>query len=437
MAKLLLINPAIRKAAMPNNAPLGPLYIAAYLEANGHEVDICDLNALRIIGQNREFWLARYKRHYDIIGLSGLITTYQEQRFILDYIVENKTAFGNPMLVSGGGLASSVPGFVLRNMPELDAVVVGEGEVTALDLASGKPLANIPGVTTKESAAVPRQLIPRLDDLPFPDYNKIPVGVYLQHPIWGMGALNSSGIFYRARKSLNMIVSRGCDHSCGFCYHDIWGGKYRLRSVENVMAEIRQMKDKHDIDFIGFVDDNTIADRQWTMHFCRALMDLDVHWGCHARVDQVDSEKLILMRESGCEYIGFGIESGNPRILRRMKKKTDPIQAAEAVRMVRQLGMWANGTFIAGYLGETKESMSDTARFMKDNDMLGNMFFTTAYPGTALYDEVKDLVLKEYVTEDAYIKSLGDATEFRMNLSEMSTDDLYRYRDLAMAGIPF
>jgi radical SAM superfamily enzyme YgiQ (UPF0313 family) len=437
MSKVLFINPAVRVLAKPNNAPLGLLYIAAYLELHGHTVDICDLNALRAFGQNREFWLARCKAHYDIIGLSGLITTYQEQRFILDYIVENKRAFGDPMLISGGGLATSVPEFTLRNMPELDALVIGEGEVTALELANGAALPSVKGIITRDGANDPRTLIPRLDDLPFPRYDRLPVEVYLKNPIWGTGARNSTGIEYVAKRSLNMIVSRGCTHHCSFCYHDIWGKKYRLRSVENVIDEIRQMKAKYNIDFIGLVDDNTIADDSWTAEFCKELASVGIHWGCHARVDQVNPDKLALMRASGCEYVGFGIESASPKILENMNKKADPEQAAQAVKWVREAGIYANGTFIAGYPGETKETLAETARFMKETDMLGNMFFATAYPGTALYEEKKDVILERYSNEDAYIKLLGDATEFSVNLSDMNDDDLFWCRDMAIGGIPF
>ena len=436
MAKILLINAAVRREAPPNNAPLGPLYIAAYLEAHGHKADICDLNALREIHSHREYWLDMFKANYDVVGMSGLITTYSEQRAILDYILERKADFGDPLIVSGGGLARSAPAFTLRNMSELDAAVVGEGEVTMLDLAEGKSLREIPGVGLHGMTATPRPLIPRLDDLPLPDYSKLPIDVYLKNPVWGGEAKNSSGIAYRAKRSLNMIASRGCTHHCHFCFHDIWGKKYRLRSVENVMAEISELKEKHDIDFIGLVDDNTVADRKWTMDFCQSLIDseLGVHWGCHARVDQIDQEKARMMRASGCEYVGFGVESASPNVLRRMNKKADPQQAADAIRMVRGAGMYVNATFICGYPGETKEDLEMTTQFMRDNDCSNSTFFATAYPGTQLYEESLPKILEKYESEDEYIKDLANATDFRVNLSEMSDEELLVGRGKAMKG---
>lgn len=444
MAKILLINSVIRIFAPPNNAPLGLLYIAAYLEKHGHSVDICDLNALRTINADREHWLNMFKADYDIVGLSGLISTAREQRRVLNYLLENRSEFGDPMIIAGGGLATSVPDFTMRYMPELDALVIGEGEETALALADGDPLAGTCGVAYKDDAGTlirtdPVLDIPRLDCLPFPDYSKVPVEVYLNNPIWGDDMRNSSDIGYKAKRSLNMIVSRGCTHSCGFCYHGIWGKKYRLRPAENVVEEIAQLKKAHDIDFIGLVDDNTIADDDWTADFCKQLIaaELDIRWGCHARVDQVSEDKLQLMRESGCEYIGFGIESGSQTILDAMNKKVAPVMAERAIRRVRYYGMQANGTFMCGYPGENIDTLRETAKFMKQNDMLGNMFFTAPYPGTQLYEDVKDRVVAKFGTEDAYIMSLGDATEFRINLTDMSDSDLYLYWQMAIGGIPF
>ena len=444
MKKILLINNVIREFAPPNNAPLGLLYIAAYLEKHGHSVDICDLNALRTINADREHWLSTFKADYDIVGLSGLISTAQEQRRVLSYLLENRSEFGDPMLIAGGGLATSVPEFTLRYMPELDGLVIGEGEETMLALAGGASLQETSGVAYRDSEGSfvktdPMLLIPRLDCLPFPDYSKIPIEVYLKNPIWGGDMRNSSEIGYQATRSLNMINSRGCPRACKFCYHYTFGKKYRMRSVDNVIAEMRELKEKWDIDFIGFVDDNSTFDRAWGIEFCLKLVDADlgIRWGCSARVDQVDFDMLLAMKQAGCEWIGFGIESGSQVILDAMDKKTTPAIAADAIRTVREAGMTANGTFICGYLHESVDTLRETAVFMRKNDMLGNMFFAAPYPKTALYDQVLPKILAKYGSEDAYILSLGDATEFRINLTDMSDSDLYLYWQMAIGGIPF
>jgi radical SAM superfamily enzyme YgiQ (UPF0313 family)/intein-encoded DNA endonuclease-like protein len=789
MAKILLINSVIREFAPPNNTPLGLLYIASVLEEHGHECDICDLNALRWLNKDREYWLAKYYGDYDFIGLSGLIVTYQEQRRTLDFIVKNRKKYGYPVLISGGGLATSAPEFAFRHMPELDLLVMGEGEMTMLELADGvKALHQIPGIAYRDNVNrftrnVSRELIPDLDILPFPAWDKVPIEpVYIKNPIWGGIVKNSSKIAYQAKRSMNMINSRGCPRRCRFClsgdtlilmvdgsskqltdievgdkivgivggtpdqkrkysaatveakwetlkpavrisvengttvvcspnhrwltnrgwkyttgkmsgvgqrpylttnnsirgmgyinetpevtdiyrrgylsgiiagdgtlkkfycdngtgrkydryrfrlamkdtegveraaeylehfgvnvnrfemnvkdgydytmpairkysrdaygkikeltkhsdhpdfqrgylagifdaegslckatiricnkdrniiyaiskalyrlgfdrvlevnkstglsvvrvrggisealrffqltnpaivrkklditcfnlqsgskivsveplneiqpmydittstgnfianglvshncFHYVFGKKYRMRSVDNVIAEIATLKDKYHIDFVGFVDDNTSANRTWVQEFCEKLIGekLDMHWGCSARVDQVDPDILKLMKAAGCEFIGYGGESACPDILRAMNKKHTPEQMAAAIRMTRDADIWANMTFIAGYPPETKGTLAMTAKFMRENDMLGSMFFVTPYPGTELYDQSLEYILAKYGTEDAYIMSLADATDFRVNLSQMSDEDLMNYRKMAMKGEVF
>lgn len=444
MSKILLINSVIREFAPPNNVPLGVLYIASVLEQAGHEVDVCDMNALRTIDPNRERWLRAYRRPYDFIGLSGLIVTYQEQRRYLDYIMENYAAFGSPFLISGGGLATSVPGFTFRNMPELHMLALGEGEQTILDVVSDRiDNADTDGLIYRKYgchiSTKPRSLIQDLDTIPFPAWEKVPVEIYLRNPIWGGVVKNSSGIDYKAKRSMNLIVSRGCPYSCNFCYHYVFGKKYRMRSEKNVIEEIRTLKSLYDIDFVGFVDDNTTAIRSWTINFCEELIkaDLQIHWGCSARVNQVDPDLLSVMKQAGCEWIGFGVESASPKILEAMNKKTDPETAARAIQMVRNAGIYANATFICGYPGETRDDLRMTAQFMKETNCLNSMFYATPYPGTKLYEDAKPKILAKYKSEDAYIKSLADATDFRVNLSEMSDFELEWCRHQAMKGEQF
>lgn len=430
MSDVLLINSVIREFAPPNNVPLGLLYIASYLEEAGHNVDICDLNALRQINPDREYWLKKYLKPYDFIGLSGLIVTYQEQRRVLDFIIEHDRIFGFPTLISGGGLATSVPDFTFDNMPELDLIVIGEGEKAMLDIVD--EIAD----DKYEGSVINGELIDNLDELPFPAWDKVPVEeVYLKNPIWGAGAGNSSKIGYQAKKSMNMIMSRGCPYNCNFCSR-MYGRKYRLRSVDNVIEEIYTLKKLYDVDFVGFVDDNTTASFTWVLEFCDKMIKakLGVKWGGSARVDALSPELLTLMKQSGCEWLGFGVESASPEILERMNKKATPEQAAKAIKMTRDAGIYANCTFIAGYTNEKIDDLRETAKFMRENDCLNSIFFATPYPQTQLYTESLPKILEKFGSEDNYIKSLADATDFKINLSQMSDSELQECRLKAMKG---
>jgi len=146
-----------------------------------------------------------------------------------------------------------------------------------------------------------------------------------------------------------------------------------------------------------------------------------------------------LMKSAGCEWTGMGVESVSPIILKNMRKgnyKQYKEQAEAAIRYTKEAGIWCNCTFIIGYPGETWATIKETAQFMKDNDVLNNIFYATAYPSTELYCEEKNKILAKYETEDEYIKSLGDATEFRVNYSELSDEELQYARRCAIAGKP-
>ena len=446
MGKVLLVNSPIRIFAPPNNPPLGVMYLASALREDGHDVEICDLNAYRWMINDREYWLKKYFGDWDYIGLSGLIVTYEQQRWILDFILNHYEEFGNAILMSGGGLATSVPEFVKRHMPELDIIVRGEGEQTIREICSGKPISGIAGINyhfpmdQTWSDTADQRLIPDLDSIPYPAWDLVPMEeVYLGNPIWGGKAGNSSQIEFEALRSANMIISRGCPYNCNFCASCIMGRKYRKRSVANVIGEISELKRLYDIDFVGMVDDNTTFDRKWIREFCNELIKsgLGIKWGGSARVDALEPDILKLMKEAGCEFLGFGFESGSTEILEAMNKKADPQKAATAIKQTRAAGIHANGTFIVGYPGETLETLRETAKFMRDNDCLNSMFHIQPYPGTVLYDQIKDRIVEKYGTEDAYIQSLGDGTEFRINLTDIPDDELEGYRQKAMKGISF
>lgn len=461
--KLLLINPPIREFAKPNNPPLGLLYLASYLEQHGHSVDVADLNAHRQLSSDWRGYLDTFFETsglYDIVGVSGLISTYAWQRLIIDYLKEYSRKYF--LLVLGGGMATFATEFVQRNYPEISIIVLDEGEETLrciVEDGHSKHLEKVDGISfrvSKITGALSRvedvwvtnpksSLIENLDSLPFPDFTKVPTEeVYLENPIWGRATGNSSGINYDMKRSLSMIMSRGCPFRCKFCAHafKVKGHEYRLRSPDNVLAEIDELVDRYNIDFIGFLDDNTTYNRDWMVEFCLKLIErpYKLHWGGSARVDEVDEQLLKLMRHADCEWLGFGLESVSPTVLKNMNKghrKYYLQQAKEAIRLTKESGIWCNCTFIAGYPGESWDSIKDTAKFMKDWDVCNNMFFATAYPSTALYEEQKHRIWQAYGDEDSYIKSLGDATEFRINYTDNLSDDELQYaRKCAIAGRP-
>ncbi len=427
--RVLLINAPVRLNARPNCIPYGLATIASVLRAEGHSVDLFDVNALRPEFADVERFLA--SRRWDLVGLSGLITTYAWQKRIAAVLRERQPG---AFLVSGGGLATCVPEFALEKIA-LDAAVLGEGERTMAELAAGKRPVDVDGLALRDGDGVkftnPRRNIADLDTVPYPAWDLLPMDVYLKNPIWGGTAANSSGFpeDVKVERSMNVISSRGCPYSCKFCYHLFGRGRYRFRSAENIAGEVDLLVRDYGVDFIGFVDDNFMASRRLVSDFCELLgrRNYKVRWGCHGRVDSARPEVLRQMRDAGCVWIGYGVESGSPKILKAMGKQTSVEQAEAAILAARDAGIFANATFIYGYPGEDEQTVRETLEFKRRLGINVTSFYATPYPGTPLFEEHTRHRIADM---EGFIESLGNATDFVINLTDFSDKDFHRFTSI-------
>jgi anaerobic magnesium-protoporphyrin IX monomethyl ester cyclase len=428
--KILLINCPIRLDAQPNCIPYGLATIASVLRNNGYEVEIYDINALRPL--EHEIVDTLSKKTWDIVGLSGLVTTYKFQKWLMPIL---KKIHRSSPIISGGGLATS-SSELLFDHSELDIAVVGEGEQTIIDLCqaieAGDNLGSIPGVSFRQNDRIfrneTRKNIHDLDTIPFPAWDLLAMEIYLKNPIWGNVANNSSGFKKNVKvtRSMNIISSRGCPFSCNYCYHLFGRSDYRFRSVGNVVAEIEQLVDRYGVDFVGLVDDNMMISELRLLEFCDLMesKNFPVTWGCHGRVTSARPEILERMAEVGCVWIGYGIESGSQKILNAMNKKAKIEQARKAIMRTRNAGIYPNTTFIFGYPGETIDTVQKTISFKREMGLECGSFFATPYPGTPLYSRVQHLIKDE----EGFILSLGNATEFTINLTEFNDQAMFRMK---------
>lgn len=371
-------------------------------------------------------------KQWDIVGVSGLITTFEFQKWMIRLL---KTINPDAPVVSGGGLATSNSDLLFKNT-DCDLTVQGEGEETMLQLCraldEGHDLDSVAGIRFRENGAVisndERKNIEDLDEIPFPAWDLLPMELYLGNPIWGDTAHNSSGFRkdINVQRSMNIISSRGCPFSCSYCYHLFGRSSYRFRSARNVIDEIEILVDRFGVDFIGFVDDNMMASEKRLLEFCdlMAKKKFPITWGCHGRVTSARPEILQRMAEVGCVWIGYGIESGSQKILDAMNKKARVEQAREAIINTRNAGIYPNTTFIFGYPGETIETIQETVVFKRELGIECGSFFATPYPGAPLYEYARPLI----PDEEAFIQSLGDATEFTINLTAFSDEEMFRLK---------
>ncbi len=296
--------------------------------------------------------------------------------------------------------------------PSLDFVLRGEPELTLLELlgtlegqglgrwsklfegadadwseipqdgpGSGSPrLEPIKGLAWRRDGEIvinqDRPLIKNLDHLPLPRHDLLPLDRYRVPMIKGPYSF--------------VVTSRGCPAGCRFCIkHVSYGRTVRVRSPENVIAELRLLRD------LGLRNVHMYADlftvnRDQVMGICELMLEeeLDFRWMCNSRVDFVDEEMLRLMARAGCWMIAWGIESANEGILRRVRKGYRPGRAAQALSWARAAGIKNWGYFIIGLPGETDETAQQTIELAKRLPLDVALFHIAApYPGTPFYQE--------------------------------------------------
>lgn len=225
--------------------------------------------------------------------------------------------------------------------------------------------------------SIDRMFIPNLDDLPLPMFELLPLDKYR------MPLIKGPYVF--------IVPSRGCPAGCKFCIkHVSYNYSVRLRSVENIMAELWKIK-KLGVNNVMMYADLATVSRQQVIDLCHAMIEqkIDMKWMSNSRVDYVDEEMLSLMGQAGCHMISWGIESGSEEILKRIRKGADPAKAKQALSWAKAAGIKNFGYFIIGLPGETEETIQQTIAFSKQLPLNVAIFHIAApYPGTPFFFEV-------------------------------------------------
>ncbi len=358
--------------------PLGLGYVAAYLRQAGHQVRLL----IKLTPEELTQHLQDFQPH--LVGVSCMTPTYPQAVAICRAVKEQSSA----ATVMGGPHVTALRQEILAMQPEVDYLVYGEGERSIAELCQaleqGSPdLAAVKGVVYRRpdgstSVNPPRELIKEVDSLPFPARDLVDMGRLGTHRYIDVG-----------RASATMISSRGCPFKCAFCSSHITMGKvYRFRSADNVLAEIDELVGRYRVNHIAFEDDTFTLNRDRVETICRELIRrrYDLTWYCLSRVESMDLELARLMRRAGCRLVSFGIESGNPEILKKIHKKIDLPSARRAVDACFQAGLRTQCTFILGFPFDTQQTMADTLHFAQELSPTIAIFFALVpYPGTEMY----------------------------------------------------
>lgn len=430
---ILLVNPIIRGSKPPFYFPLGLGYIARVLLDEGHNVEILDINAYRL---TKEETIDRIKgSRFELVGLTGLVTEYSQIKWLTDQF---KEFHPNKTIILGGGLATLAPELVLKNS-DIDIVVIGEGEETIKELVSaiesGKTLTDVNGIMFKDKDVIhknkPRKIIENLDGIHFPAWELFPLEKYLKNPYLRL--------FNKNLRTTQIITSRGCPYNCIYCFKDMWGQKFRKRSADNIIDEIKLLKDKFNITGIQISDDLFVMDKKRVYEFCDKLIEqeIEIIWVANGRVNLMDNPLLEKMRSAGCRVMCYGIESGSQKILDSMKKGVTVSQAEKAVQETWKAGILPHGYLMIGMFDETKETIKETINFCNRNGLIGQFSFVTPIPNTELFEEAKKIGKIPY-DEEWVMEHWGEWNDrILINLSDLPDSELIALKRIAERDILF
>lgn len=306
-----------------------------------------------------------------------------------------------------------------------DFVLLGEAEITLLELTNAlssgvTDFISIPGIAYKENnkivRTVKRAIVRNLDSLPFPAWDLIEITPY--KTMWK----RSAGYF-----SINMSTTRGCPFKCNWCAKPIYGSRYNSRSPENVVAELKMLKEKYDFDHVWFCDDIFGLKPGWVRRFADLVKKEEVHFKfkIQARVDLLSQDNYVEdLARSGCDEIWMGAESGSQKILDAMDKGTTVEQIYISSKLIKRYGMKPCFFIQFGYPGERKEDIFKTIEMINIllPDHIG-ISISYPLPGTKFYETVKH----ELKQKTNWTDSDEMALMFHNTYSSAFYKQLYKY----------
>ncbi|MDI6737763.1 MAG: radical SAM protein [Nanoarchaeota archaeon] len=363
--------------------PLGLCYIASCLEKKGYrgKVRIIDCQT----GVSFEKLQSIFeKEKADVVGITCTTPSFESA---LQTGKKIKEYMPKAAIIIGGPHATALPEYTM-GFGLFDYAVIGEGEETIVELMNyidgsntHQKLSEIKGIVYKDKNGkiVKTPLRPFIKDL-----NAIPLPA--RHLLPPPSEYHPTPASYRKLPQIHIMTSRGCPSQCTFCDRAVFGTRYRERSVKNIMKEIDETIKKYGVKDVKFFDDTFTINRKRLFEICKEMKKRNLKWCCLTKVNLVDYEMLRMMKKSGCYQVLFGIESGDDRILKLLKKGTTVEQNERAIRLAKKAGLNVRCDFIVGTPGQTMESMQKTVDFaVKMNPDFAHFNKFTPYPGTEMY----------------------------------------------------
>jgi len=354
--------------------PLGLAYIASYLEANGHSADIIDAIADNLTRADLEKKIREFAP--DIVGVTSMTSNLPGA---LEAAKTAKTC--GVKVVIGGSHMSAYPAETMT-FDYIDYGIAGDGEVPMLELVNalekGLDISSVKGLIYRDNGKIIQNDVyvhMNLDTLPVPAYHKLPMEKY--------------GTLITENPIGTLISTRGCPYKCGYCFSQATDKYHRRRNPNLVVDEMEMLIKRYRVKELMFYDDSICINKNHMRGICTEIINrqLKLKWESPCRIDNVDYDLLKIMKKSGCSKLRFGVESGNPEILKLMNKRITLEQVEKVFQWCREIGIITFAYFIIGYVNETDQTITDTIEFSKKIDADFAMFtIATPYPFTNLYD---------------------------------------------------
>lgn len=366
--------------------PLGLLCLASCIrqECNGADVDFFDYEV------KNGTPIPDFEQ-YDVIGLSGTsVHIPHASQLIQEIRSKNKRA----CIIIGGPHATFAYKSLLDSIPELDVVIRGEGERSITYLINHyinrEHIPEYPGIVTRKTTHIELSpIIEDLDLLPKYAYDLINIEKY------------QLATHRKALKPpfISFMTSRGCPFSCKYCQTpNMFGHRVRQRSARLVYEECNELKLKINYNSIVFWDDTFTANRNYAIELCSYLKKLKIKWMCNTRVDRIDRELLLQMKDAGCEVIFFGVESFYTATLEFLNRTTNEAIVKKAFMLCREIGIQTVAALMIGTPFDNLESIEYNTEKLKQ--LCPDKVYISIYNATVGSEEYKRAIMSGDLPEN-------------------------------------
>ncbi|MDC3075941.1 B12-binding domain-containing radical SAM protein [Paracoccaceae bacterium] len=434
MKKILFINPSLRLKSPTKFLPVGIASVMTYLNSHNIDFDFLDVDINELEDSQIEDYLDRNR--YDIILSGSIVTHYKWMKWLTNTV---KTYNRNSIVIIGNSVAGSIPTLFLENS-SADIAILGEGEITCLELVrkiiEDAPWDKLEGLAYKKKNGEVvvnknRRGLKKLDDFPMINWQAFETEKYFQKSYAAAKAIDDQKV-----RVMPVVTARGCAFRCTFCHFVFWNDPYRYRSPENILAEIKRNIELYNCNYISFWDDLSFASLPQAERFADAILasGLKFNWSAAVRVDLFGNPKHDYQRRlevarkfklSGCQSLGFSLESANSEILVMMNKRIEGQYFLDQVDVLDKVGITSMISVVFGYPIETPDTIAETFNMCLEARIYPSIGYLLPLPATGMYDYA---IKNGFITDqNKYLDSITERQDLCLNMTQMGDEEVKNF----------